>query len=185
MLSHVTVRDPDVFRSKVQAVLCQEMSRKCLQSSSETPVDLTRDALNLEKGIFNYSLREADRQKTMKAWDNQQFVSIYVNHWKSVLENLSPPLVSAVHSKTLLPHTIAFMTHQELQPERWAKLIELKSKRDKLKFENNVAAATNMFTCRKCKGKNCTYYMQQVRSADEPMTIYVTCIDCSYRWKTA
>lgn len=185
MLSHVEIRDADVFRQRVQGYLRQEMERKCLQSSNETPIDMSREALNLEKGIFNYSLREADRQKTMKAWDNQQFVSIYLNHWKSVTENLSPQLMSALQSKAMLPHTIAFMTHQELQPERWAQLIEQKSKRDKLKFENNVAAATSMFTCRKCKGKNCTYYMQQVRSADEPMTIYVTCIDCGCRWKTA
>ena len=76
------------------------------------------------------------------------------------------------------------LNHQELNHEKWAQLIDAKSKRDKNKFETNIAAATDTFTCRKCKGKNCTYYLQQVRSADEPCTIFVQCIDCGQRWKT-
>jgi transcription elongation factor S-II len=69
--------------------------------------------------------------------------------------------------------------------EKWAKLIEAKSKRDKSKFEINMAAATDTFTCRKCKGKNCTYYTQQTRSCDEATTVFVQCLDCGTRWKTS
>ena len=29
----------------------------------------------------------------------------------------------------------------------------------------------------------CTYYQLQTRSADEPMTTFVTCINCGNRWK--
>ena len=76
------------------------------------------------------------------------------------------------------------MTHQELCPEKWGALIEAKAKRDKNKFETNIAAATDTFTCRKCKSKKCTYYALQTRSSDEPMTIFVTCLDCGQRWKT-
>jgi DNA-directed RNA polymerase subunit M/transcription elongation factor TFIIS len=75
------------------------------------------------------------------------------------------------------------MTHQELDHDRWAELIEAKSKRDKNKFESNVAAATDTFTCRKCHKNQCTYYQMQTRSADEPMTTFVTCIPCGNRWK--
>ena len=76
------------------------------------------------------------------------------------------------------------MTHQELQPDKWSKLIEQKIKRDKNKFENHVEASTDTFTCRKCKSNKCSYYALQTRSADEPMTIYVTCLSCDNRWKT-
>jgi transcription elongation factor S-II len=86
-------------------------------------------------------------------------------------------------SGDILPHTIAFMTHQEMLPERWEKMIQEKIKRDKHKFEAKVEASTDTFTCRKCRSKKCTYFQQQTRSADEPMTTFVTCLQCDARWK--
>ena len=72
-----------------------------------------------------------------------------------------------------------------MSPERWDDLIKAKSIRDKNKFEQKLEAMTDTFTCRKCKGKQCTYYQLQTRSADEPMTIFVSCIQCGNRWKTS
>ena len=42
---------------------------------------------------------------------------------------------------------------------------------------------TDQFQCGKCKQRKCTYYQMQTRSADEPMTTFVTCIVCNNRWK--
>ena len=39
------------------------------------------------------------------------------------------------------------------------------------------------FKCGKCKSVKTTYYQLQTRSADEPMTTYVTCLGCNNRWK--
>ena len=75
------------------------------------------------------------------------------------------------------------MSHQELNPERWTELIRLKSIRDKNKYEQNLEAITDSFTCRKCRSKKCTYYELQTRSADEPMTIFITCLDCGSKRK--
>ncbi|KAG0020949.1 RNA polymerase II elongation factor [Entomortierella chlamydospora] len=44
-------------------------------------------------------------------------------------------------------------------------------------------AETDMFKCGKCKGRKTRYYQMQTRSADEPMTTFVTCISCGNRWK--
>jgi transcription elongation factor S-II len=96
---------------------------------------------------------------------------------------LNDKLIEDVNSGSLQPHKIAFMTHQELDHDRWAQLIEAKTKRDKNKFEVNIAAATDTITCKKCKGKQCTYYQMQTRSADEPMTTFCQCLLCNARWK--
>jgi transcription elongation factor S-II len=93
-------------------------------------------------------------------------------------------LIQMVNNGEIKAHEIAFMTHQEMYPEKWEELLKAKSIRDKNKFEQNLEAATDTFTCRKCRSKKCTYYQMQTRSADEPMTIFVTCIDCGNRWKT-
>ena len=31
--------------------------------------------------------------------------------------------------------------------------------------------------------KKCTYYQLQTRSADEPMTTFITCLNCNNKWK--
>jgi transcription elongation factor S-II len=80
-------------------------------------------------------------------------------------------------------HQIAFMTHQEMSPIKWQKLIEDKKIRDETRYDPKLEASTDNFTCRKCKSKECSYYQLQTRSADEPMTTFVTCLDCGKRWK--
>jgi transcription elongation factor S-II len=89
-----------------------------------------------------------------------------------------------VVSGEIKSHTIAFMTHQEMRPEKWDEMIRIKSIRDKNKFEVNLEACTDTFTCRKCKSKKCSYYQMQTRSADEPMTIFISCLECGARWRS-
>ena len=166
------IENPDVFRCRVV-----ERIDEILQD--------TKNSKNLEKGIFNYSLKEAEYRKIIKKWDNQLFVQLYIDHLRSIMVNLKNPVIlEQINDGTIKSHMVAFMTHQEMRPDRWADLIAQKIIKDKNKFETNIEAATDTFTCRKCKSKKCTYYLQQVRSADEPMTCYVTCVDCGCRWKT-
>jgi transcription elongation factor S-II len=169
-MSLLKVANPESFRSNI---------RKKIEAILEDE----KNSINLEKGIFNYTLKEAEQRKIIKKWDNKNFVQIYLDHLRSIMINLKGEIVENIKDGSLKPHIVAFMTHQELFPEKWSTLIEAKTKRDKNKFETNIAAATDTFTCRKCKGNQCTYYQMQTRSADEPMTTFVTCILCSARWK--
>lgn len=45
------------------------------------------------------------------------------------------------------------------------------------------AASTDQFKCGKCGQRKCTYFQMQTRSADEPMTTFVTCVNCNNHWK--
>jgi len=47
----------------------------------------------------------------------------------------------------------------------------------------NARATTDMFRCGKCKQRRTTYHQMQTRSADEPMTTFVCCLECGNRWK--
>ena len=76
-----------------------------------------------------------------------------------------------------------FKTYDELRSivMKWA--INKKIERDRFKYDTQIEAATDTFTCRKCKSNKCTYYQMQTRSADEPMTTFITCLNCGNRWK--
>jgi DNA-directed RNA polymerase subunit M/transcription elongation factor TFIIS len=141
--------------------------------------------LNIERGIYNYSLKEATNRKIIKKWENKYFVQIYVDRLKTVVFNLkeTPLLVEKLVTGYITPELFASMSHQEMYPEKWNELIAMKIKRDESKYVNRVEASTDMYQCRKCKSRKCTYYSVQLRSADEPMTTLISCLECSYNWK--
>jgi DNA-directed RNA polymerase subunit M/transcription elongation factor TFIIS len=68
-------------------------------------------------------------------------------------------------------------------PDRWRDILQKALEKDKAKYSKKVTANIEMF-CRSCKRKTkCDYYQVQTRSADEPMTTFVTCLECDTKWK--
>jgi len=172
-MQNIKVSDPTQFRANIASKIHDKHN-----------FEKDSYSINLEKGIYNWTIKEATSRKVVKKWDNPFFVQIYTDKFRSVYLNLdSPDLLEQIKNKTIKIHNVAFMTHQELDMKKWDPLIQAKSKRDKNKYETTAEAATDTFTCRKCFSKKCTYYQMQTRSADEPMTTFVSCIDCGKRWK--
>ena len=158
--------------------------RKNIVSKLSQLIQDSGSATNLEKGIFNYSLKKAEERDVIKKWDNKYFVEIYLNHLRTIRYNLAESNnIEKIKNKTIKAHEFAFMSHQEMKPTKWAKLVEEKKIKDENRYAPKVEASTDNFTCWKCKSKKCTYYQLQTRSADEPMTTFVTCLDCGNRWK--
>jgi len=169
------IENSDIFRANI---------RKKLSDFFDKSENKEKHATNLEKGIHNWALKEATNKRVVKKWDNPFFVQIYLDHLRSIYVNLkNENLIKMVTNGEIKSHELAFMTHQEMFPERWEDLIKAKSIRDKNKFEQNLEAMTDTFTCRKCHSKRCSYYALQTRSSDEPMTLFITCLDCGSRMK--
>lgn len=145
---------------------------------------------NIEIGIYNYSIQEAKRRNTLRKWDNQSFRQLYMGKVRSVYSNLDPDsylkntnLLKRLKKGEFQPHQLSFMDCTKTFPEKWKDLIDEKYKRDKVLFEMDENFATDQFKCSKCKMRKCSYFELQTRSADEPMTIFVTCLNCGKRWK--
>jgi transcription elongation factor S-II len=167
-----TIENPSVFRKNICDKLIPIIGDELL-------------CINLEKGVFNYALKEGTSQRIIKKWDNPIFVQLYLDRLRSIYMNLkNEDLLLKLKNEEITPQTLAFMTHQEMNLERWKELIEHKIKRDATKYTTVTQASTDMFMCKKCKSKRCTYYELQTRSADEPATIFVTCLDCGKNWKS-
>lgn len=167
----IIVENPDKFRANIRKKFNDILNND-------------KYAANIEKAVHNWALKEATNRKVVKKWDNPYFVQIYIDHLRSIFINLkNEKLVNSIKTGEIKAQNVPFMTHQEMCPEKWEQLIQAKIKRDKNKFEQNVEASTDTFTCRKCGQKKCTYYQMQTRSADEPMTLYISCVNCGNRWK--
>ena len=150
-------------------------------------IENEKKSKNIEKSIYNFTIKECSRKKVIKKWDNKYFVNIYIDKLRSLWINLNnkqnKQFLENVKEGIIKSKDIAFLTHQEIYPEIWRDLINAKIQRDKNKFEVDKRGATSEFKCKKCKQRECSYYQLQTRSADEPMTTFVTCLNCGNNWK--
>jgi len=162
------VEDPTLFRQTI----CTELNKLVVNQEYTTVI---------ENGIYNYTIQECTNRKIIKKWNNPFFVEIYVSKFKTLLANLNTEHMQEEIKQD--PTKIAYMTHQEFNPEKWKSFIEKQQKIAESMLTNKLTANTTSFKCYKCDSKNCSYYQMQIRSADEPMTSFVTCIDCENHWR--
>ena len=142
--------------------------------------------LNLEKGIFNETIKYCKEKSTELKWSNVYFSKKYSQLSRKVLANITyTPNATEVKQKILdnvwPPETIASKSHKELHSKYYEEInLKIMSKY----INNNLEQEhEGFFTCGKCKSKKTTYTQAQTRSADEPMTTFVTCLNCDHRWK--
>lgn len=155
-----------LFRENIQRELCA----------------IVEGGVNVEKGVYNATIRHCKENKVVKKWSNPAFKDLYLAKLKTVFFNLRTNAELRERIKGC-PQSIAFMTPQEMNPAQWAHLTEQKMKRDKYLTTQTMKSTTDVYTCFKCKKNECTYYQLQTRSADEPMTTFVTCVNCESRWR--
>jgi transcription elongation factor S-II len=144
----------------------------------------------LEKGIYNYVIGVAKERNIQRSWDNSMFVNLYKSKILSVYSNIdkdsyikNTKLLENIKNGKIDPEKVGFLSVYDTFPDNWKELLNIKSKRDKIKYELKPEAMTNLFKCRKCGSRETSYYEVQTRSADEPMTQFITCLSCSNRWK--
>lgn len=115
----------------------------------------------------------------------------YNSKARAVLFNLrddgNPDLRRRVLDGTVQPERLTLMDNTEMASDQLKKEREIFSavalQASTLGAAEEQYASTDMFFCRKCQKRKCTYYQMQTRSADEPMTTFVTCLNCGNRWK--
>jgi len=168
-------------------------------------------ARNCERSVLNWTFKKFPRDEA--AWDNKTFKRTYhqkvVNllaefkreKSKMVTVSLStagdggvsvkldivPQLVCRLQRKELESTKLAWYSPEVLDPNGLCSQAMFRLKKKELMLEAAKVKQdedyAGMFKCGKCKSKKTTYYQMQTRSADEPMTAYVTCLDCNNRWK--
>ena len=150
-------------------------------------LDIPKDdviCINMEKNILNHSISHCEEA----AWENHKFVNIYKHKFLQIQYNLrkSPELKNRILEKKVKTTDVIDMQHEQL----WfdgprAKQVEKKIHTD-LRKQALLKEAKNqdgLFKCGRCKTMKTSYYEMQTRSADEPMTVFVSCLNCGKNWK--
>ena len=142
-----------------------------------------RTADNVEKSIFNWSVRHLKKQNLLASWESSYFKTTYKCKWLEIKRALSDgPLQTLIEEGKLQTKTVADQPPDVLWPGGPYDMTKqfIKSKEA---VGKKMVAPPGMFVCRRCKSDRTTYYQLQTRSADEPMTTFVTCTNCDLRWK--
>lgn len=113
----------------------------------------------------------------------------YKSKYRNISFNLKDKkngkLRMAVLHRHIPPGELLDLSNEELANDELKKTreeVHEKMTRDAMPY-NKQEASTDMFKCGKCKERKCTYFQMQTRSADEPLTTFVSCVNCGNRWR--
>lgn len=123
----------------------------------------------LETAIYNYAIDYCEANNIEPSWENLMFKHVYVLkyiHIKNIIkrnDDIRNKCADIIYCKKMPTLRFEEMTTDD---EVFDDVIE-----------------NGMFKCRYCGSRKTTYYSLQTRSADEPMTNFITCTSCNKRWR--
>ena len=141
---------------------------------------------NMEKSVYNWAIRKSVTLNDQPSWKSPTFKSRYKLRYNAIMYNLKTceSFRNNVLDGTIQSKSIAHMTSTGMQPDGiHSTETQKRHEATMKKLMSTKEEFTGLFTCGKCKSKKTTYYQMQTRSADEPMTTFVTCLNCEKRWK--
>ncbi|KAI8052009.1 transcription elongation factor S-II [Syncephalis plumigaleata] len=177
-LKERTVTSDEVVYSKTSSAVRNrmiEMFYTALAKNNTADSDrVIAKAVEVEIALYEQFSTPNDRYKARAR-------ELYLN----LKGNDNPRLRDAIVSGSLSATRFCSMTSDEMMSE------EQKQEERRINDENifkargagQPEASTDAFKCPRCKQRKCTYFQLQTRSADEPMTTFVTCVVCNNRWK--
>ena len=141
--------------------------------------DLVRkrfDSSEIEEAILHRCVQDAQHWLIDIDWETPAFLEMY----RSRAMGLYPHRELA---KTMGATEFAKSSEVDQSPGRWRDILQRVFEKDKAMYSKKTTASIHLY-CSSCKRKTkCDYYQIQTRSADEPMTTFVTCLECDKRWK--
>lgn len=180
--------------SSVREKSCSLLSAlfsKMTYNNEKIFVNYEKVAINVEKSVFNQTIKYMKYMNETSSWENPKFGVEYRKIFRRVWANMTyTPNAEytrkRLFAKEIKSTDIAGMTSYELMsPEMKASLKEtndfiLCSCMTERPYDDSKPG---LYTCGACKSNKTTFTQFQTRSADEPMTVFVRCMNCNKRWR--
>jgi transcription elongation factor S-II len=133
----------------------------------------------IEDSIYNFSVYYAESNNF---FDNDSLTEIYEHKLDDIIFNLNDKnnnyFKSGIMDNSI--DNVGYLCPHKLNPNLWKAIID---KREWIEYKKKNMATTDIYLCKKCNKRKCTFYQLQTRSADEPMTTFVDCQVCGNSWK--
>jgi len=132
------------------------------------------DSYFIEDGIYQFSLSYIYNEKI-----NIKFIkNIYIAKFNEICYNLNETnntsLLKLILNCDINPFSIAFLSPDKLNPEKWK--FELNKQTYRNKIKNNITT-TDRYLC-KCGARKAVVTLLQMRCADEAISTIIQCIIC-------
>jgi transcription elongation factor S-II len=179
-------------KRKAETTITEPKKKSAPSPSGGDPRDTARELLSKSLGT-KYHKGELEPDEVAKNIEEELF-NIYngvTKDYKAKIRSLTfnlkneknPMLRRDVLGGIITAAKLCVMPAQDLaSPEDQAKRAQIEKYHLEAAQIGKEEATTDMFQCGRCKNRACTYYQLQTRSADEPMTTFVTCTVCKNRW---
>jgi len=143
----------------------------------------------IESSIYKSCVKDANFRGIEINESNHLFKLLYVNKLMSIYLNLDKKsylknenFLKRIKSGELDAENVGFLRPDEIFPENWKKYIDKQVAFDNFVYSKTASSITDDYKCGRCNQRKCTSYDLQTRSADEPMTTFITCLNCGNRW---
>jgi DNA-directed RNA polymerase subunit M/transcription elongation factor TFIIS len=150
----------------------KKLEETAKQLTSPPSISIQKLAVMIEDSIFKYDDHDTRFRALMESLTNPKTVQ-GLQFARRLLEG------------SLAPEKFASLKGEALMSEE--QLREIEQRREIAILSNTVPkpliSKSPLFRCRKCRSNNVSYYQQQTRSADEPMTNFCKCGDCAFEWR--
>jgi DNA-directed RNA polymerase subunit M/transcription elongation factor TFIIS len=171
---------PLTTRSKNVFVDCAIRDKVVSNFDEKIPNEIS---VLLEDAILHHVVNQCTASNISVDWNNRIFWNAYRSRAIFLFDNMKYGWESKIESGELDPRVYAEMGTVDLNPSRWKDTMDKIIEMEKNMYNQETVASIFLF-CSRCKKKaKCTYYQMQTRSADEPMTTFVTCLECDKQWK--
>ena len=145
----------------------------------------------MELCTWNWAFRRSSELGDVPATNNRYHVGRYKQKFLSMIYNLkkSPNLKDRILKGELKTSVAINLSPQGLWPDgphakMTEKIADIEMKKLHAANYMHDKDYKGLFRCGKCRGYKTTFYQMQTRSADEPMTVFITCHTCNIRWKS-
>lgn len=139
--------------------------------------------LKIELSIFEYSLIYCQNHQF-----GVEFIkAVYEDKYNNIISNIN--LTPGINNKTfknliltkqINPSYVAFLSPAQIHPDKWQYFIK---KKEYIEQRENNISYSDAYKCYKCGESKAKISQAQTRSADEPMTTFVTCLVCHNTFK--